>query len=77
MTEAQLFLANNIIENSKTASRPKRSKTNYENQELLMMVLLQHQRLINAFFLKIILLSIFQKTLSRSFLDIQCSIEYL
>ena len=40
MTEAQLFLANNIIENSKTASRRKRSKTNYENQELLMMVLL-------------------------------------
>ena len=49
------------------ANRRKRSKTNHENQQLLMMALLQHQKLINTFFLKIILLSSCQKTMLRSF----------
>ena len=45
----------------------KTSKTNYENQQQLMMALLQHEKLINTFFLKIILLSSCQKTMLRSF----------
>ena len=52
------------------ANRRKTSKTNHENQQLLMMALLQHQKLINTFFLKIILLSSSQKTMLRSFLKI-------
>ena len=55
MTRAQLFVANNIPENSKTAIRQKSIKTNLENRQLLMMTLLQHQKLISAFFLKTIL----------------------
>ena len=60
-------LTNNIIENCKIANRPKRSKTNYENQQMLMMALFQHQKLINASFLKMILLSSCQKTMFQSF----------
>ena len=52
MTEAQLFLANNILKKSETAIRQKRSKTIHENQQLLMTALLQNQKLINASFLK-------------------------
>ena len=63
---ASLFLANYIIENSKIVNRRKRSKTNHENQQLLMM-LLQHQKLVNISLLKIILLSSCQKALLRSF----------
>ena len=61
MTGAQLFLVNNILENSKIAICLKKSKTNHQNQQLLMMALLQHQKLINASFRKIILLSSCQK----------------
>ena len=61
MTRAQLFVANNIPENSKTAIRQKSIKTNLENRQLLMMTLLQHQKLISAFFVKTILLSSSQK----------------
>ena len=32
------------------ANRRKTSKTNHENQQLLMMAFLQHQKLINTFF---------------------------
>ena len=77
MTGAQLFLANSIMENSRIASRQERTKSNHENQQLLMMGLLQHQKLINASFLKIILLSSCQKTLLRSFTIIPCSTECL
>ena len=52
MTEAQLFLANNILKKSETAIRQKRSKTIHENQQLLMTALLQNHKLINASFLK-------------------------
>ena len=67
MTGAQLFAANNVIKNSKTANRQKRSKTYHGNQQLLIMALFQHQKLINTSFLKIILLRSCQKTLLRSF----------
>ena len=67
MTGVQLFLANNIIENSKVAICRKRSRTNHENQQLLMTAFLQHQKLISTSFLKIILLSSCQKTLLRSY----------
>ena len=60
-TGARLFLANYILENIKIVIRQKRSKTNHKNQQLLVMGLLQYQKLVNAFFLKIILLSSRQK----------------
>ena len=61
MIVAQLFLANNILENSKILICLKKSRTNHENQQLLMMMLLQHKKLRNASFMKIILLSSCQK----------------
>ena len=61
MTGPQLFLTIDILKNSEVAIHQKTSKTNHENQHLLMMALLQHQKLINASFLKIILLSSCQK----------------
>ena len=66
MIVAQLFLANNILENSKILICLKKSRTNHENQQLLMMMLLQHKKLRNASFMKIILLSSCQKTLLLS-----------
>ena len=62
MTAAQRRLENTILENGKMAIRQKRSKINHKNQQLLMMVLLQHQKLINASFLKIILLTAAKKS---------------
>ena len=66
MTVAQLLLANNILEESKIAICPKKSKTNHGNQQLLMMALVQHQNLRNALFSEIILLSSCHKTLLQS-----------